>query len=63
MSTKKGEPEFWGAPLGPFSSHHVSLKFGIILGYFCRIRKSLNFSLLGALSIETKDASTKDGVY
>jgi len=54
---------FWGTPLSPFSSDHVSLKIGIVLGYFCRISKSLIFSLLGALNIKTKDATAKEGVY
>lgn len=63
MNTKKGEPQFWGTPLSPFSYDHVSLKIGITLGYFCRIRKSLNFDLLGTFNIETKDASAEDDVY
>lgn len=60
---KEEENQSFGVHFCPFNSDCVSMKTDIILGYLCRIRKSFSFCLLGALSIETKDASAKDGVY
>lgn len=60
---KEQENQSFGVHFCLFNSDFVSMKINIILGYLCRIRKSFNFCLLDALSIETKDASAKDGVY
>lgn len=57
------ENQNFGVQFCSFNYDCVSMKIDIILGYLCRIRKSFNFCLLGALSIETKDGSAKDGVY
>lgn len=59
---KERENQGFGVHFYPLNSDCVSMKNDIILGYFCRIRKSFNFCL-SSLNIETKDASAEDNIY